>query len=459
MRKSVFFVSLLALAACGGGSSGTGGIVGSGQSDVGVNPTFGAVSEEVKASNAKILTMDSTISDESKRTAYLKSVFGDEYDDVMAMVQGTDSPVLFSLNRDSSVRANSNNICKSERDCNQLIFDKMLETLSNLDNIDYLDEKSVRYALIAAGFKDSLPGHWDDIKAYIKEHADEIKNKAEDVFNTPGQGKPEDIRLDGAFFSALVTSGASDVMTLQVDDEGKVVGVKFDDVGSGSSNYSPEKLYSGLNRIGDTNKFEFDSQNTSGSFIMESYAKELGLKYTDFGVLTADNGTTISGADASGTVIPFMGGYLAKNISSEDLKEDVTFRGIAKGMVNPANETGAQDLAIEDKNATLAFNKTTGEETFLASFDNWYDVKLVNRGDRVQSFDIDDSGRQIDKNYQMKNPLNSGANENLSFEKGYFGENGVPEEAVMLLQYQQQVGQSENDGNVNVFLGFGGKAE
>ena len=460
MKKIIFLTSLLALTACGGGSGGGGGAVTNPGGDIIINPSFGSVSEEVKASNAEVLTMNSTVSDETKRTAYLKTVFGDEYDDVMAAIQQTDSPVLFSLNRNGSVRAGGDNVCKSERDCNQLLFDKMLETLQNLDNLDSLDAKGVRYALIAAGFKDALPGNWDDIKAYVKEHADEIKNKAEEVYETPGQGQPEEIRLDGTFFSALITTGASDLMRLQVNDEGKVVGVKFEDVGSGSSKYSPAKLYTGLGRIGDTDRFEFDSDNTSGELIMESYAKELGLQYSDFGTFTAAEGTTLSGRDESGAVIPFMGGYLAKNISTENITEDVTFKGIAKGMVNPANETGAVDLGIEDKNATLVFNKATGEETFSASFNNWYDVKLVNKGDRVQSFEVDDMGRQIDDIYQLKNPpLNAGENEVLSFEKGYFGDNGVPEEAVMLLQYQQHVGQSQEDGNLNVFLGFGGKAQ
>lgn len=457
MKKSIFLISLLALSACGGGSGGVSGGTGT---DVGLTPSFGAVSEEVKASNAEILTMNSTVSDETKRTAYLKTVFGDEYDDVMSAIQQTDSPVLFSLNRNGSVRDGGNNVCKSERDCNQLLFDKMLETLQNLDNIDSLDEKGVRYALIAAGFKDALPGNWDDIKAYVKEHKNEIVNKAEEVYETPGQGKPEEIRLDGAVFSALITTGASDVMKLKINDEGKVAGVKFEDVGSGSSKYSPAKLYTWLSRVGDTDRFDFNSDNTSGELIMESYAKELGLKYTDFGTFTAAEGTTVSGRDESGATIPFMGGYLAKNISTEDLKEDVTFKGIAKGMVNPANGTGATDLVIEDKNATLAFNKSTGEENFSASFDNWYDIKLVNKGDRVQSFEVDDMGRQIDDIYQLKNPpLNAGENEVFSFEKGYFGDNGVPEEAVMLLQYQQHVGQANDDENLNLFLGFGGKAQ
>ncbi len=457
MKKSIFFTCLLALTACGGGSGG--GTTNPG-GDIIINPSFGSVSEEVKASNAEILTMNSTVSDETKRTAYLKTVFGNEYDDVMAAIQQTDTSVSFSLNRNGSVRANGNNICKSERDCNQLLFDKMLETLTNLDNIDSLDEKGVRYSLIAAGFKDALPGNWDDIKAYIKEHADEIKSKAEEVYETPGQGRPEEIRLDGAVFSALITTGASDIMNLKIDDEGKVIAVKFEDVGSGSSKYSPAKLYTGLNRIGDTDRFEFNSKDTSGELIMESYAKELGLQYTDFGVFTAAEGTTVSGRDESGATIPFMGGYLAKNISTEDLKEDVTFKGVAKGMVNPANGTGALDLEIEDKNATLAFNKTTGEETFSASFNNWYDIKLINKGDRVQSFEVNDMGREIGENYQLKNPpLNAGENEVISFEKGYFGDGGVPEEAVMLLQYQQHVGQSKDEENLNLFLGFGGKAQ
>lgn len=455
MKKLCLLTSLLALTACGGGSGGGAGDP--------FNPTFGAVSEEVRLSNAEILSMDSTVSDETKRTQYLKDVFGDEYDALMASMRGQDaSSAAFNLGRGSSTKAG--NVCKSEKDCNQLVFDKMIETLRNLDNIETLDQKGVRYALIAAGFKDDLPGNWDDIKNYIKENVTEIQNKAEEVYKTPGQGMPEQIRLDDAMFSALITTGASDIMTLNIDSEGKVIGVKFEDVGSGSSKESPANLYSGLNRIGDTNQFDFNSDKTTGKLIMESYAKELGLKYSDFGVLVADNGTTVSGNDISGFSIPFMGGYLSKHISTQDLQEDVTFRGIAKGTVNPANSSGADNLMIEDTNATLAFNKATGKETFSASFNNWYDIEIVNQGDGVKSFTAQDNGKTIEEPYQLKNkPLQAGPNEQLSFENGYFGDEGVPEEAVLLLQYQQRVidnpSINEDDSNLNLFLGFGGKAE
>lgn len=458
MKKSVFLTSLLALAACGGGAGNVGGA-----GDPFLPPTVGDVTEEVRNSNAVILSMESTVPDETKRTQYLKNAFGDEYDEVMNSMKGqSGATVAFSTGRGSSAKAN--NVCKSERDCNQMLFDKMLEVLNNLDNLDSLDHKSVRYALIAAGFKKDLPGNWDDIKQYIQENIADIKDKAEKVYNTPGQGMPEQIRLDDAVFSALITSGASDLMTLKVDSEGKVVGVKFTDVGSGSSQESPDNLYAGLKRIGDTNMFDFNSDTTTGKFIMESYAKELGLKYSDFGVLIADNGTTVSNNDISGFAIPFMGGYKSKHISTKDLPADVTFKGIAKGTVNPANASGASNLMIEDKNATLAFNKATGTETFSASFNNWYDIKVVNQGDRVQDFQVDDKGRDIGKDYQLKNkPLQAGPNEQVSFENGYFGEEGVPEEAVVLLQYQQKVmnDPSVNDGdsNLNLFLGFGGKAQ
>lgn len=455
MKKIYLLTSLFALAACGGGSGG-----GSSQPFL---PSVGAVSDDVRASNAAILSMDSTVSDETKRTQYLKDVFGDEYDALMASMRGQDvSSAAFNTGRGSSSKAG--NVCKSEKDCNQLVFDKMIETLRNLDNIETLDPKGVRYALIAAGFKDDLPGNWDDVKNYIKENLTDIQNKAEEVYNTPGQGMPEQIRLDDAMFSALITTGASDIMTLNIDPEGKVIGVKFDDVGSGSSKESPANLYSGLNRIGDTNQFDFNSDTTSGKLIMESYAKELGLKYSDFGVLVADNGTNISGKDITGFSIPFMGGYLSKHISSQDLPSDVTFRGIAKGTVNPANSYGADNLMIEDTNATLAFNKASGTETFSASFNNWYDIEVVNQGDRVQSFTAQENGKNIEEAYQLKKtPLQAGPEEQLSFENGYFGDEGVPEEAVLLFQYQQRVidnpSINEDDSNLNLFLGFGGKAE
>ncbi len=486
MKKSILLTSLLALAACGGGSGGgtSGGIINPTPGEI-VRPEYeGTVSADIVDSNKKILSMDSSVLDDSATTAYLKEQFGEDgYNEYLAELRGENTETEVSTqsltNRAGTSRKNGNsdkNICKSEHDCNQMIFDNMLAVLNDLDNLDTMDEKDVKNALIAAGFKDEIPGTWDDIKAWIRGNATEIINQGEEVYNTPGKGLAE-FKLNNAEFKTMLTTMKTglpaDEMTLNIDEKtGEVIGIKFADVGSGSSDHNPEIFYNeGIDRKEATNEFVFDDEiasNSSGSFKMESYAnaKELGLRYSDFGVLVATDGTKVNGNDISGSQIPFVGGYEVKHIAAADIRknEDLTgeiyFKGIAKGTVEAPNESGKPALAIEDNNAYLAFNRENGSETLSANFDNWYKVDISKTPEGGYGFNYDADGKTIDKHYQFQHkPSFDGTvpNEQVLFDTAYYGDNKTPEEAVALFQYQQQVGQSQDDGNINVFIGFGGK--
>lgn len=485
MKKSILLTSLLALAACGGGSGGgtSGGIINPEPNPV--VPDANVVSPEAIESNKAILSMDSKISDETKRTAYLKSQFGEEeYNNLIAELRGdnieSDVSEQSLTNRAGSTRGNGNsdkNICKSERDCNQMIFDNMLAVLNNLDNLDKMSEKDVKNALIAAGFKSELSGMWDDVKGWIRENKDNIISKGEEVFETPGQGKPVEFRLNNAEFKTMlttITNGVADKMTLNIDEKtGEVIGIKFADVGSGSSEYNPDVFYQdgGLKRADGTNKFDFNSDRTSGELIMESYAKDLGLRYADFGVLVADKGATYTDdkgnkRDMSGYQIPFAGGYEAKRIAAADIQNnneldsEIQFKGIAKGTVEAPNVANVAALPIEDENAVLAFNRENGSETLTADFANWYQVDITKDNQGLSNITFNGDGKDIDKNYQVVHTPLSGTvpNENAYFETGYYGDNKSPDEAVALFQYQQQIdAQHQDDGNINVFIGFGGK--
>ncbi|HIU65865.1 MAG TPA: hypothetical protein IAC63_04490 [Candidatus Enterousia avicola] len=487
MRKSVFFVSLLALAACGGGSGGgtSGGIINPTPGEI-VRPEYeGSVSADIVDSNKKILSMDSSILDETARTAYLKEQFGEDgYNEYLAELRGENTETEVSTqsltNRAGTSRKNGNsdkNICKSEHDCNQKIFDNMLAVLNDLDNLDTMDEKDVKNALIAAGFKDEIPGTWDDIKAWIRGNATEIINQGGEVLNDPGKGKATEFKLNNAEFKTMLTTMKTglpaDEMTLNIDEKtGEVIGIKFADVGSGSGEHNPEIFYNeGIDRKEATNEFVFDDEvasNSSGSFKMESYAnvKELGLRYSDFGVLVATDGTKVNGNDISGFQIPFVGGYEVKHIAAadirnnEDLTEEIFFKGIAKGTVEAPNESGKPALAIEDNNAYLAFNRENGSETLSANFDNWYRVDISKTPEGGYGFNCNADGKTIDEDYQLQHkPSFDGTvpNEQVLFDTAYYGDNKTPEEAVALFQYQQQIGQDKDNGNINVFIGFGGK--
>ena len=486
MKKSIFLTSLLALAACGGGSGGgtSGGIINPTPGEI-VRPEYeGTVSADIVDSNKKILSMDSSVLDDSATTAYLKEQFGEDgYNEYLAELRGENTETEVSTqsltNRAGTSRKNGNsdkNICKSEHDCNQMIFDNMLAVLNDLDNLDTMDEKDVKNALIAAGFKDEIPGTWDDIKGWIRGNATEIINQGEEVYNTPGKGLAE-FKLNNAEFKTMLTTMQTglpaDEMTLNIDEKtGEVIGIKFADVGSGSGEHNPEIFYNeGIDRKEATNEFVFDDEvasNSSGSFKMESYAnvKELGLRYSDFGVLVATDGTKVNGNDISGSQIPFVGGYEVKHIAAadirnnEDLTEEIFFKGIAKGTVEAPNESGKPALAIEDNNAYLAFNRENGSETLSANFDNWYRVDISKTPEGGYGFNCNADGKTIDEDYQLQHkPSFDGTvpNEQVLFDTAYYGDNKTPEEAVALFQYQQQIGQDKDNGNINVFIGFGGK--
>ena len=169
----------------------------------------------------------------------------------------------------------------------------MKTVLNNLNNLDTMDEKDVKNALIAAGFKDEIPGTWDDIKAWIRENKTEIINQGDEVLNDPNKGMVTEFKLNNAEFKTMlttITNGVADEMTLKINEEtGEVIGIKFADVGSGSSDYNPEIFYNeeGINRNPGTDEFAFNDEAVSGSLKMESYAKDLELRYSDFGVLIA----------------------------------------------------------------------------------------------------------------------------------------------------------------------------
>lgn len=467
MKKLALLISILALAACGGGSAP---IV----PDVPVTPSK---TEMVRTSNSVITSMLS-VDNESIRTSYVKNALGDDYySDVSG---GTFNPSRNAAIRSSSNPGNGKNICKSEKDCNDLAFNNMKNWL--IENIDSLDENNIenssdlRKALILAGFKDDLPGNWDDIKAWFFDNKETIKQQAQDIYDQLGEH--EEFNLADVVFTMSSASlgdedGGKDELKFDVDENGKITGVDF-------KTYAPndqgELVKAGegdfyAKRTGDKNEFlihqEREGKILEGNMSIETYGRSVGLKYSDFGAFvgkmheTDSNGNTESGMQYEG----FAGGYVNKEIKVANMTGKMDFSGRVIGTVQPKSEEG--DNLRLDGNATLNFNN--GTETLSLAFDNWYDVKIEKNGNQgdilFTNGDVitnDEykfaAGNElktdnfINGNYEGK-VVEDGVSHYGKIDINYYGNADKPTEATGVLQYVEHL---QTGGGVRANMAFGG---
>ena len=119
----------------------------------------------------------------------------------------------------------------------------------------------------------------------------------------------------------------------------------------------------------------------------QSYAKEMKLAYSDFGLLNRTSYKEYTNNDGKPQkdelkeTIVFAGGYESKKVDAKYLAGNMTFKGRAVGGVNVLETDNHGDISNPDnKNlsldgeATLVFEKVSGKQTVTAEFDNWYDV-------------------------------------------------------------------------------------
>ena len=119
MKKLVILTSVLALTACGGGSGSGGG------GSAPIMPDLPVVTNEAemaRSSNSVITGMVS-VDNESIRTNYVKNVLGDDY--YSDVSNGTINPSRSAAIRSGSTTGNGKNVCKYEKDCNDLAFNNM----------------------------------------------------------------------------------------------------------------------------------------------------------------------------------------------------------------------------------------------------------------------------------------------------------------------------------------------
>lgn len=280
------------------------------------------------------------------------------------------------------------------------------------------------------------------------------------------RGASGDARLRGKEYTKYMLDDAkfttgdafdSETFTFSIDDSGNINKINF-----ARDNFAN----SGLTRDGTTGDFNVTVKNPNNSadtadtkMTYTSYGNDLGLRYSDFGVLTT-HGIEGHAWMQNDETMAYIGGYEAKKVSKDDFAENVKFRGRAQGTVSGAGN----EKVLRDDAAWLRVDKSTGKETLTAVFDGWYNVAIEKNGNNV-TFGI--SGTPTDSQYELATPtanLAQGGQERdheaIKFDTAYYGTAQAPREAVALFNYSQGDAPDDSEQNYkHVVIGFGGQVQ
>lgn len=236
------------LSACGGGGGGGHSFLPPTIPDI-TNPDNPGTSTPGADADNSDITMMKTRVVKDKDGSFTNLV----NDTLVAAYQEHEATSSMKKARLFAARANNNdylsntNICKSERDCNQEIFDNMKKILID-QNLANASAKELRDALILAGFKDDLAGMWDDVtelQKYIREHPDEIQAKTDEIY------KNHTVTLENVKLALVEYDANQDsYVNFTLDEDKSINGIHID-VDTTSQEHGKNSLI----RQGDENKF------------------------------------------------------------------------------------------------------------------------------------------------------------------------------------------------------------
>lgn len=544
MKKYVILTSVFALAACGGGSGGHhGGGAAPIVPDASVTPEKPFITDSVAESNSEITSMVSN--SEAQVVTYVVGKLGED----------AESVGLGNLARTATTRAASVPSALS----GGMDYDRAKELM---ELAQWLGDETTTYDDIVAMFNNSKTDQnkiksalklLDDMYCYVGGSADEtatriLERRAAKDFEKPMaeiKEKSEILTLDGVDLYVTPWSDTLTRLKFNLKSDGTIESIEYPDADKIIAEQPDADIAVGpMYRDGETASFiekstltkeEMTDDDGDGNMVSPeyvkgdvhanfkheyvSYAKGLGLKYSDFGVLRTDFSKATFNADALTPegqeelreflnawgvgIEPFAGGYKDKAVDNDRMTElaqngEIKFSGLAVGDVRVRDQNAYNGNGIDipltsepmrDNNATLVFDKE-GAQTLTADFsDDWYKIQVIKNADGTDSFKIVDGKGGADERfhldptklannitdsvdgnpYDMNNP-NYDAHNSMVFTTGYYGDNGNPDEAVALVNYQYSpkdmievkdengnIHYKDNpDGNIGVVLGFGG---
>ena len=213
---------------------------------------------------------------------------------------------------------------------------------------------------------------------------------------------------------ASFQSTANTTLTFAVDEDGNIDSISVDGTKYGRD--GTENIFSN----GDTKLQYVTGAPRDG---------DLKLSYSDFGMYyIIENGNT-------GCSIPFAGGYGSRKIDDiTKIEKSLTFNGNAVGVVYDADSS----MNLRDGQAELTFNKENQTTSLSVNFSNWYDVTVMQSGDKT---DIT-FGKLDSQNLKLKPDTEKPHITDMNV--GYYGPAGTPTEATGTVTYRETDGISMN---------------
>ena len=474
MKKLTILTSVLALAACGGGSGGGAGVAPRAPIDV-------------ATSNSIITNMVST--SEAQATAYVVDTLGTED----AKSVGLNTVARTAAHRSPFVSSISKNSLDYDKAKELVEISQWLNnpdtTKNDIVSLFEQDKNKIKAALKL------MKDMYCFVGGDAEETADRILAKRSehkfDEFLEELKEKTEVLILDRVDFKMSSASngdeaGGLDIVKFEVDKDSKIIGGKLYALNSGETlDNQDTKDDSNLIRQSDSsNIFDFTQERDEklqdettihkkliGTAKIETYGRDTGNRYSDFGrfIIDLDEYENGKKTDHQTSYEPFAGGYTDKQII--DLpSESMEFAGKAAGSLKGK---GSDDKRL-DGPATLTFDGT--KQTIGMQFDNWYDVNIeknINEEKLVFKFSgtsdenfalsgmengsktvtIDNPGNYNGKGYGYDSQTKG------KLEINYYGNNGNPEEFVGVTQYVESFAPSneKQEGfEVRMNIGFGG---
>ncbi len=183
----------------------------------------------------------------------------------------------------------------------------------------------------------------------------------------------------------------------------KAKGIFFPTFHGGSSGLTQEEIenvvyaevVAKINNLDeDASDLHYEEKVIKTDLDFQSFGKELGLAYSDFGKIVVSDGDNEF----------FHGGYDDKKIALntvQNIGKTMNFKGKAVGIVEKSfndTTTGKIDIAGD---ANLAVSDM-GNETLSANFTDWYDVTVMRNKDGTNSIAFDNWKNGANTDYQFK---------------------------------------------------------